>query len=537
MEQLNQSQPSQSPKTLQELVQSGSKDELLALFNFSHEDSNQKVVLKFNLWARKLFPKYFTSRDAEFHKQIDLYNVQAYRGQIKTFTDVAFRGSAKTTRTKLFLAFAILNDTEHSRKYLKILAEDGKNSTQSVTDIYNMLVYPSVVAIYDDTFAKSVYKREETMSSFTTSFGVKLTADTVGTAQRGDLQEEGRPDIIWFDDFETRKTLRSAVTTKAIWDNMEEAKNGLAINGAAIYTANYISERGNVHKLMEKGSSQNIVINIPIRYKNGEPSWPDRYSKEYISQLEKDAEDFAGEYQGEPSAGADVLFDRETLDKQEERQPIEERAGLKIFYKYDPSSRYGSGHDVAGGVGLDSSTSVFIDFDTIPARVVATFKNNTIKPDIFGDEIKRQADMFGTCLVAPEQNNHGVATIARLKQIYPKGQLHKTQRKDTKVDNQEATEYGWHTNGATKPKMMFALAKAIEKGLLTLSDKDLIAEAKAYTRDDLLDSEIDPRLTTRHFDLLIAAAIAWQMKDFAQVKKVDDFQQPEEDMVHPDIGA
>ena len=30
-----------------------------------------------------------------------------------------------------------------------------------------------------------------------------------------------------------------------------------------------------------------------------------------------------------------------------------------------------------------------------------------------------------------------------------------------------------------------------------------------------MEKAVDPRLTTRHFDLLIACAIAWQMKDFA----------------------
>jgi len=30
-----------------------------------------------------------------------------------------------------------------------------------------------------------------------------------------------------------------------------------------------------------------------------------------------------------------------------------------------------------------------------------------------------------------------------------------------------------------------------------------------------MDKIIDPRLTTRHFDLLIACAIAWQMRKYA----------------------
>ncbi len=63
--------------------------------------------------------------------------------------------------------------------------------------------------------------------------------------------------------------------------------------------------------------------------------------------------------------------------------------------------------------------------------------------------------------------------------------------------------------------MMSAFKKAVEDGLLILNDEGLIAEAKTYSRNDLIDKEEDVRLTTRHFDLLVAAAIAWQMKDHA----------------------
>jgi hypothetical protein len=54
----------------------------------------------------------------------------------------------------------------------------------------------------------------------------------------------------------------------------------------------------------------------------------------------------------------------------------------------------------------------------------------------------------------------------------------------------------------------------MEDGLLELSDPDLIAELRAYIRDDLMDRDEDVRLTTRHFDLLIACAIAWQMRSY-----------------------
>lgn len=513
---------------MNDLLSSNEPTEVKSFFAFDSKNSVDQTLVKFNLWGRRFFPQYFSSKDAAFHREIDRYNLHCYRGEIDLFVNAAFKGAAKTSRTKLFIAFVICNDQDHKRRYMRVLSADSVNSVQITTDIYNMLVSPNVVAIYPEVFAKTTAKREETMGSFTTATGVKVLADTVGTSQRGALQEDARPDYIWFEDFENRNTLRSSRKTMAIWDNMEEARTGLAKGGSCIYTCNYISEMGNVHKLITKDSDRKKVLITPIIDGLGRLMWPDRYSMEDVEQMRKDDDDFDGERLQKPSAAKDIIFDRETLDRMEPSQPMRTVADFKIFKQYDPSHRHGSGHDVAGGVGLDSSTSVYIDFDVVPAKVVATFKSNTIKPETFGDEIYREGEYFNHPLAAPEKNNHGHATIARLKQLG--ANLYKTQTDPTKVNTSTATEYGWHTNSLTKPKMIFALVKAVNDGLIDLSDADLIQECKSYTRNDLIDTEKDPRLTTRHFDLLIAAAIAWQMNPFAEVSKpkfddfVDDYQ-------------
>ena len=409
-----------------------------------------------------------------------------------------------------------MNDKNSRKKYYKILTEDLGNAKQIVTDIYNMLVNPRVTEYYPNTFGKTVFKREETMSAFTTANGIKGLADTVGTEQRGAIQEENRPDFLWLNDFESRKTLRSAVITRAIKDNMEEARTGLQKGGCVVYTCNYISEMGNVHQLVtEKLSSRKRILNTPIS-KDGIvtpiiPTW-DRYTVADIEQMMKDDDDFWGERMGKPNASKDIYFDREKLDAMPVRQPIKEIAGFSMFREYNPSHRYGGGMDVAGGVGLDSSASVFIDFDTIPAQVVGTYASNTILPEAFGDEIYDEANRFGGCIIAPENNKFDQAV---LKAKLLGARLFKSGGKPLKAGYLPPTTYGWSTNSLTKSKMLSDLRKAIADGLLELNDKRLIDEAKSYSRNDLIDREEDIRLTTRHFDLLIAACIAWQMKDHA----------------------
>lgn len=523
---------------LQEILASNDRGRILPLFTFSLEESNELILLKFGLWCRYFFPQYFKAQDAAFHKEIDQGNLDVYRAELLSFVDIAFRGAAKTARTKLFIAFVILNDQNAFRKYFKILCEDLDNSKQLVTDIYNMLVYERIQAFYPDTFKQTNAKREERMESFTTFKGVKVIADTVGTGQRGSLQEEARPDYIWFDDFETRKTLYSAKDTRKIWANMEEARTGLSKNGGCIYTCNYISEQGNVHTLVSKDRTKRRVLIVPI-IKDGVPTWG-YYTVAEIEQMRQDDDDFEGERLCKPSASKDVLFDRSVLDKMVPAEPKKVTGGFKMFKEYNPSHRYGSGHDVAGGVGLDSATSVYIDFSPIPAQVAATFESNSIKPDTFGDEVSRESDLYGGAIAGIEKNNHGHATIARAKQLGVN--MYYTKPKETKVLTQQVTdtvrEYGWHTNALTKPKMIFDFLKAVDDGLIELNDAALIAECKSYSRNDLIDTENDPRLTTRHFDLLIAACIAWQMRDYADIQsKTEEEVIPEtEELQYPDIG-
>ena len=258
--------------------------EAKSFFAFDSDTPSEVVIVKFNLWARRFFPKYFKATPASFHDQITSNNLAVYRGDLTGFVNIVFRGGAKTTQTKLFIAYVITNDTENLRKYIKILTKDQTNGEQIVTDVYNMLI--SMKEYYPDTFKKSDLKQEERRNSFTTSFGLKMRSGTVGQEQRGAVQEESRPDFVIYDDFETRKSLSSLVETQKIWDNMEEARTGLSRDGGSVYLCNYISERGNVHRLVERGELDGWEVMVVPIIKEGVPTW-DAYTLKEIEKIEE----------------------------------------------------------------------------------------------------------------------------------------------------------------------------------------------------------------------------------------------------------
>lgn len=501
---------------LKKLVLEGTNSQRKEIFAFTRETPVDHIYTKFQLFTRYFYPKFFTSKDAPFHKEMVLNFIKLYTGQLDRdeFLDIGFRGCSKSTYSKLFIVFCLANDTEHLRRYYKILSSDLQNSKQMVTDIYNMLVGAKIKTIYPELFEKSEMKRQETMDVIDFATGVKVVAGTVGQNQRGNVQgfeEASRPDFLVFDDIETRDSLRSAVKTRAIWDRMQEAIDGLAKGGVTLYLANYISERGNVHRLVERVRTKMI---IPICTEDGTPTW-DRYTKGDVQAILEKADDPEGEYLCKPSASKDVLFDRESVDRQIALTPIKVSNGAKIFKVFMPSHRVAGGADIAGGLGLDSSASVFIDFDVVPAQVVMTYHNNEIRPSDFGHELARQGNMYGECLIAPE-NNAFDSAIESLSKVYPMHKIYANETKDgTQIYSNVPRRLGWNTNSFSKSKMFNDLATAVENGWLALNDEDLIREARSYTRNDVMDGDVDVRLATRHFDLLTSCCIAFAMKDFA----------------------
>ena len=79
-----------------------------------------------------------------------------------------------------------------------------------------------------------------------------------------------------------------------------------------------------------------------------------------------------------------------------------------------------------------------------------------------------------------------------------------------KQDEEETDILGWHTNSATKPKMMYDLAEAIRNDLIEICDQAILHELKSYPKENISTTKKDS--LTKHYDRVIALAIAWQMR-------------------------
>ncbi len=508
----------------------GTPEEKIAFFAFDSSEPRAMIVFKFTYWVYRLYPRYFQSAPAPFHEGFAHKMLAAYYGE-GNYTNLGFRGCAKTTYSKLFIAYALLNDMDHKRRYIKVLARNLGNSKQMVTDIFNLIV--EVKPLYGNLFPKQKEtKGEETMLVFTTVDGVKLMAGTVGMTQRGHVQDAYRPDFLVFDDVEDRESIHSLAQTEATIWRIDEAIQGLSADGSYMVLGNYISEEGVIQWFLNKPNM--VVDKITIVDEEGNPTWPERYDAEKIEKIKNDSDDFYGEYMCDPSRADTAFFDRQKVDYDigQVKQPHRESAGVKYWGDYLPHHRYGMGADTSEGVGRDANTMALFDFgssNTDIGTLVATYFNNRIPPDLFGNELVRVGREFGNCIIAPEANNTGHATIANMRG-YPNIF---SERKEGSRTLKMTDRLGWRTTKKSKPLALFEFRKDYNDGLIKIYDVNVLKEMRSFTTSDLNDTQVG--MVTRHFDLLMAVIIAWQMRKVATYT-YDDDEQEEEVLMYPEIG-
>lgn len=203
------------------------------------------------------------------------------------------------------------------------------------------------------------------------------------------------------------------------------------------------------------------------------------------------------------------MFDPAKVELQKQYEKMGEAVNDWIYYDQPKASHfYALGVDVAEGVGQDSSVIHIIDFACKTPRLVAEYCSDSIEPDMLAYEAKRGAVKYNDALIAVERNNHGHATLVKLKEIYSR--IYKEIKED-KFLNTTTEKLGWLTTIASKPKMMYGLNDAINEELIEIPSRATVSELRSYDKTDLSRIRYDPE-QTKHWDRVMALAIAWQMK-------------------------
>lgn len=267
------------------------------------------------------------------------------------------------------------------------------------------------------------------------------------------------------------------------------------------------------------------------RFKGRFFGWRSHYTEEEFEIIKSEFSDkrmIPQEYPETPEeaflASGDRFFDPSISANLKIDAPV--TVGNWNYYgEYRPGHRYILGADVSEGVGRHNSTVAVIDMDFVievngikiqKPKVVAMYTSNKIAPDLLAYEIKAGGLRYGNCMAGVERNNHGFATLTVLKEIY------------FNIYKDEHNKLGWHTNMASKPKMMHDWRTAVHEGLIEISDAGLKQETISMPSADLNLVNVDEEdETVGHYDRTIAVAIAWQLRSMAMPGYVGQVKDPD----------
>jgi phage terminase large subunit-like protein len=234
----------------------------------------------FSLFMVYYFLDYIKYPFASFHHHwFDCFN-KLDRGEIKELALIAFRESAKTSMSKIFLIWLICYE---KKKYINVDSFDKENAERILFDVVSELqANQKLVADYGQLFNTKRQREEVTVkriSNFVTNNGVRVEAHSTQESIRGRVHGPQRPDFFLFDDIETSKTRDSKAYTKQVADHLTEAIAGVDSGAYSIvYLGNYITEYGNIAEL-ERRSKNNpnfIFSKVPV-IEDGATTWPGKY--------------------------------------------------------------------------------------------------------------------------------------------------------------------------------------------------------------------------------------------------------------------
>ncbi len=176
------------------------------------------------------------------------------------------------------------------------------------------------------------------------------------------------------------------------------------------------------------------------------------------------------------------------------------------------------GVDTSQG-GNDYSTAIFLskthlDIPLIyQSKVLATEMTNKLFP-----VLERIYDITGIAsVIAYERNAGGIFEFERLANLN-RGNKYRLYTMMTygNIVNSQETKLGWDTNTATRPKMLAEFKEAVDKQLIRIYDKPLINELYSFIINKQGKPEAEQGM---HDDLVMAAAIAWQLQQTESPKK------------------
>ena len=199
-------------------------------------------------------------------------------------------------------------------------------------------------------------------------------------------------------------------------------------------------------------------------------------------------EQFSQEFECEFLGSVDTLISPAKIKTTPYIPSIESKNGLQMFKRPEKDHLYVTTVDVARGTGRDYSAFTVLDCTKIPYEIVATYKNNEVKPHIFPSVIEQVCKGYNRAHILTEVNDIGqqVAEILQMELEYD-NVLMTTQRGRAgqilgAMFSGRGTSMGVRMTKQIKALGTSSIKTLIESDKLIINDFQLIEEMSTFSR-------------------------------------------------------
>jgi hypothetical protein len=157
-----------------------------------------------------------------------------------------------------------------------------------------------------------------------------------------------------------------------------------------------------------------------------------------------------------------------------------ERIGgeLSVWGDPIPGTRYVIGADVAEGLAHGDYSCA--DVLEIPAGHQAAQWHGKCAPDVFGDILIALGERYNTAFVGVERNNHGLATLTRMRDNYYPQLYAQRDLESRGSGDKETKKFGWLTTSRSKYKIIDGLSAELREGTHGLACTETVREMMTY---------------------------------------------------------
>lgn len=204
---------------------------------------------------------------------------------------------------------------------------------------------------------------------------------------------------------------------------------------------------------------------------------------------------FRQEFETEFLGSSNTLIDGAKLRALVYRNPVVLKGNIKIYYESVIAKRsppqtgrlYAITVDTSRGINGDYSAFVVFDITELPYKIVATYRNNEISPQLYPTYVKQAAEYYNNAIVLVESNDVGaqVADILHDDLEYENVLFTSSSRQNGQyitMGFSTGSVKGVRTSTTVKKLGCSTLKTLIEHDRLEINDFDLIEELSRFSQ-------------------------------------------------------